>query len=193
MARRPLSDAELARVSERCAALLARKGTEVSAADLAEVAGMSERTFFRYFPTKADCMRPFLAQGHRRFSEEIEKQAKDRAGAPVLELVRDGFINVFDRPPFPGSGNFLTALLDNVHYRRVWLEINYDLQIALEPVMARVLGEAENSLRVRAAAAEVTAYAVTTIMEMVRTGGSVHDLAHAVQAEFSDDPLAVEP
>jgi len=192
MARRPLSDAELARVSERCALLLAREGTDVSAADLAATAGMSERTFFRYFPTKADCMRPFLAQGHQRFTEEIEALAADGGGTPVGELVRNAFINVFDRHPFPDTGGFLTALLENVHYRRVWLEINYDLQVGLEPVMARVLGETNDSLRARAAAAGVTAFAATTIMEMVRTGGSVHDLAHAVQRKFSEDPLAVE-
>src|SRR5699024_4468885 len=171
MARQPLSDRELVEVSTRCAELLAREGVEVSAAALAQAATMSERTFFRYFPTKADCVRPLLAQGHRWFVEEFEAlSSRAEKGAIVGEFVRDAFISVFEPHPHPRGGDFLATLLANLHYRRVWLEINYELQVALAPAMARALEENEDSLHVRVAAAEATTFAVTTVMEMVRSG-----------------------
>lgn len=191
MARRPLSDAELVQVSTRCAELLASEGVEVPGADLAKAAGMSERTFFRYFPTKADCVRPVLDQGYRLLVEEFEEQStRAEKDATILEIIRDAFVNVFEQHPIPGDGDFLATLLANMHYRRVWLEINDDLQESLAPAMARVLDQDQDSLHVRVAAAEATTFAVTTVMEMVRTGGPLRELAHAVHDAFVANPTS---
>lgn len=71
--------------------LAARRGwAETTVEDIAAAAGVSPRTFFRYFPTKVDAL----------FGDEPEREgaieralAERQPGEPVLAAVRRGVIN----------------------------------------------------------------------------------------------------
>jgi AcrR family transcriptional regulator len=71
--------------------LAARRGwAETTVEDIAAAAGVSPRTFFRYFPTKVDAL----------FADEPEREgaveralAERRPGEPVLAAVRRGVID----------------------------------------------------------------------------------------------------
>lgn len=133
MARKPLNDDQLGAASRRCAELLVRAGdAEPTIAELAAHAGLSERTFYRYFPTKEDALRPLFAAANLAFAERLAQQVAEHSLVDALVLAGDGIVRdegvssvralmsiVYTRPPL----------------RRVWLEAVYD---AAEPVRAAI-------------------------------------------------------
>lgn len=65
--------ASLAAIGE----IIARGTDAVTVRDLAQAAGISERTFYRYFPTKEDCLRPVLQDASRVFAMSLDLHSAD--------------------------------------------------------------------------------------------------------------------
>ena len=85
---------ELAEVAQR---LFVERGfDQVSIEDVAAAAGISRRTFFRYFPTKADVL--FLES-----PREVQRLRDGLAGAPSAEpwpaVLRAAVVQALDFPP----------------------------------------------------------------------------------------------
>lgn len=60
----------------------------VTTQEVADLAGVSQRTFFRYFPAKEDVLLDFFDDQNRRICEAIRRRP---AGEPAERLLRHGF------------------------------------------------------------------------------------------------------
>ena len=189
MARPRLSSESLLEISLRCAQAFHEHDGDAPTQVLVTASGLSERTFFRYFPTKAESLRPLLDAGNRRFADALSRRLAD--GAPDhIEAVVDAFGESFS----PGSlawGNHLMQLVLAVPaLRRVWLESNEDLPALLWPAFARSLGLPAHHDDVLLAGDEAVLLAVCAIRVKARVGGSPHEAAERVAAAFRRDPLS---
>ncbi|MCO1581643.1 TetR/AcrR family transcriptional regulator [Crossiella sp. SN42] len=124
---------EVARAAVRL--FLANGVAGTSADEIAEAAGISSRTLWRYFPTKDRCVLPLLTGGIELTAQCLRSWRGDQGVAELLEVMRqraDGFVS--DR----------TSLLNLVRLTRiepglraVWLEAHREA----EPVFAEALAQ----------------------------------------------------
>ncbi|XBH20467.1 TetR family transcriptional regulator [Jonesiaceae bacterium BS-20] len=190
MARPALSQTKLLEIALRCAEVLAQTGTGATTAQLVAASGMSERTFFRYFPTKAECVRPVLEHGLNEFVANVAGIVPTPGTHQSLRaLIQSAFVRAYQTEALAHGTQFLATLLDASAYRRLWLEINDNTITKLEAPLAKLLGEAPNSLTVTVAAQEATMLAVATITHMVRTGETIERAAAQVGEILSNSPL----
>jgi AcrR family transcriptional regulator len=57
------------------AVIIERGSDDVTVKELADAAGISERTFYRFFPHKEDCLRPILADAREVFQVTLAAEA----------------------------------------------------------------------------------------------------------------------
>jgi len=166
-------------VSVRCGHALVELGVDASTADLVAASGLSERSFFRQFPTKADCIRPLLEHGHRRFVAEFTRRA-EAGPRDLAETARSALVAAYDDGPAELDREFLALMLGERSYRRVWLEVNDDTAIALVVPVAQALGVSEQALEARFLADQITVLVVTALRLMVSEGLSVEQASAAL-------------
>ena len=86
-----------ARVEEAALELFSSRGfDDVTSDEVADAAGISRRTFFRYFPTKADAVWGDFAGHVARLARLLEDSPADR---PVLPSICAAYIEVNEYPP----------------------------------------------------------------------------------------------
>ena len=86
-----------ARVEQAALELFTRRGfDEVTSDEVADAAGISRRTFFRYFPTKADAVWGDFAAHVTRLARLLEDSPADR---PVLASICAAYAEVNEYPP----------------------------------------------------------------------------------------------
>lgn len=190
MARPALSQSKLREIALRCADVLAQTGTGATTAQLVAASGMSERTFFRYFPTKAECIRPILEHGLNEFVANVAA-IKPTVGTNVTlrVLVQDAFVRAYQTEALAHGTQFLATLLEAPAYRRLWLEINDNTTTKLKAPLAKLLGQAPDSLTTAIATQEATILAISIITHMVATGQPVELAAAQVGEIVSNSPL----
>jgi AcrR family transcriptional regulator len=77
------------------ALFLKRDFDEVSAAEIAEAAGVSRRSLFRYFPSKAD----LVWHGFTEILEVLSASLREQADVPPTEAVARAIVAVAERVP----------------------------------------------------------------------------------------------
>lgn len=86
-----------ARVEQAALELFSRRGfDDVTSDEVADAAGISRRTFFRHFPTKADAVWGDFAGHVARLARLLEDSP---AGRPVLGSICAAYIEVNEYPP----------------------------------------------------------------------------------------------
>lgn len=185
-----MSSEGLLEVSRRCAQVLAREGAGASTKALVAASGLSERTFFRCFSTKAECIRPLLEDGYRRFAAEVSARCSDQSG-PLLTVVEEAFAVAYAKDSAP-DGELARILVEAPAYHRIWLEINEHTAASLVGPLASALGVVADSLEARIAADQATSLAVTAIRLIVGSGLSVADAAHQAAEAIRRQPLLRE-
>ncbi|MBF6482523.1 TetR family transcriptional regulator, partial [Nocardia cyriacigeorgica] len=91
MARKPLEPEVLVEISRTCADLFVRAGgSSPTVAELAAAAGLAERSFYRYFPTKEDSLRPMFDDGNHAFARAIDAR-------PEADTFADVLVHAFER------------------------------------------------------------------------------------------------
>lgn len=188
MARQPMSSDALLAVSRRCAEVIARQGTTATTRELVAASGLSERTFFRYFPTKAESLRPLLDEGNRRFVAEVTRLS-EAPGFQLLQIVADAFTLAFGSRPMPVERELLKTILAAPPYRRMWLETNERIADQLVAPFARALGVAETAIDARMAADVATLLAIRAVRHMVVTDDSPAESARLVAESIARLPL----
>lgn len=189
MPRARLSPTDLSDVSRRCIAALVDGGGDTTTTVLVAASGLSERTFFRYFPSKADCIRPVLEAGYRRFVAEVVDRLAAGSAGTLLDLARDAFVGAYRADELPRDERFVHLLVEIPAYRRVWLEINEDTAQALAAALAERTGAGPDEIALRLTADEMTLLAVSSLRVMVRSGLSAAEAADLVVAARRHDPL----
>jgi AcrR family transcriptional regulator len=133
-----------------------------SAEDIAQEAGVSSRTFWRYFSTKEEAVAPLLSSGLVGTVEELDRRPHDEPLAQALEHA-----SVHNSTHWPGTGMImrivrLTRSEPALH--RVWLQVNNQIEELLVHAIARRTAEAPTDLHPRLEAAMANA-ALRTAME----------------------------
>ncbi|GAA2659375.1 MULTISPECIES: TetR/AcrR family transcriptional regulator [Actinosynnema] len=131
----------------------ARGVAATSVEDIAEAAGISTRTFWRYCEGKEDCVRPLLTTGvdvvaaallEWRLGEDIAT-VLDRAGAAAGEVMADA----------PATQALLRLVVDEPALRAVWLRVHHDAEDVFAAALTRSSALPAGGLHARVGAAVV--------------------------------------
>lgn len=142
-------------VSHAALSLFVEKGTtRFSVKELAEHAGISERTFYRYFPRKEDVVRPVLAAGAAQFSALLAER-------PPSETILDALKAAFAQSWWGESTQQSQALRRVMHetdvLRTIWLDIIAETETKIALALATRFDEGKDGARIRLMASIVCA------------------------------------
>ncbi|MDP5226468.1 MULTISPECIES: TetR/AcrR family transcriptional regulator [Arthrobacter] len=178
MARRPLGQDELLKISEHCAGKFLRSGeTAPTVAELAEDSGLSERSFYRYFPTKEDSLRPLFDHGNRFYAQAIDEQP---AGTDFLSALEAAFIVTLERGRDRVSVQIMDVVLKSPALRQIWLEASYQAFDLLRAPLARLLGSTPGSLETTVACGQAVVFMLSGLERMTIHGLDAGEAARAV-------------
>lgn len=189
MARKPLSQESLLAVSLRCAEVIHAHDGDAPTRALVTASGLSERTFFRYFPTKDESIRPFLDAGNRAFAQTLAQHLA-RPAPTLLDAVITALEEAFSAVRTDWSHHLMQLALTVPALRRVWLEATEDLAGMLLPTLATALGRPEDSTEARLAADQSVLIAVSSVRRMVHLGEGPQEAVAKVGDAFRRDPLS---
>ncbi|MCB9681201.1 MAG: TetR family transcriptional regulator [Alphaproteobacteria bacterium] len=130
--------------------------TGFSIKELADHTGLSERTFYRYFPRKEDALRPYLVAALEHVVAGI---AAEPADTPLVDVLADAHGPLLDLAVDPRAGRFFALVRGTERLHAVWLALVADAELAYAAVLAPRLGVAADSVRARLAAAVTLAAA----------------------------------
>jgi AcrR family transcriptional regulator len=176
--RPPVSDEQRQRqrldISRHAVRLFAEQGVAATSGEqIAQAAGVSERTFWRYFPHKESCVEPLLTKMVDAFCVVL------RAWPPELELIdhlRAAYRPVLDT----ASDEDVDAVLSVVRLthgepalRAAYLVLRERAEDALAEVLAERMGLPVDAIdvRVRAAAASAVLRVATDDVAQASAGG----------------------
>ena len=129
--------------SRRVVALFLREQrSDFSVRELAEHAGLSERTFYRYFPRKEDAIRPYVDAWIEEIVAHIRSAPRARSlPAVLIEAHALGFDAARDHD----WEVLLPVLAETESLRAVWLQAVTNAEAAFAQVVAERLGIAPSS------------------------------------------------
>ncbi|MFI1680348.1 TetR family transcriptional regulator [Streptomyces sp. NPDC020607] len=155
--RRLATQLEIARAA---AELFTAHGTDATTAEAIAVrAGVSLRTFYRYFRTKQDAVGPLLAVGGDRWRALLAEADPD---APLPDALRGAISEALAVPDEAAADGLrqtrglLRAAAGDPALRAVWYRVNQESEDRLRPVVAELMGAGARPLDVRLAAAAAT-------------------------------------
>ncbi|ATB36576.1 TetR family transcriptional regulator [Cystobacter fuscus] len=157
---------------------LRERTSDFSVKELAAHAGLSERTFYRYFPRKEDAIRPVVDASLARIVSDMRAAPRDK---PLRETMEEALSQSLAQENTLNWENFLSVVNETESFRAVWLQILTDAEVALARVVAERLGLSPDSQRARLAGA-VLATAGRLAMEQPFSAGRKRD-ASKVLAE----------
>ncbi|KDA05476.1 hypothetical protein DC31_16315 [Microbacterium sp. CH12i] len=180
------------RASEQCCALFSARGTtDLTITEIASEIGISQRTFYRYFPVKAESVGPVFDWSIRRLRGDRRNGSRHRLdGGAVAVAFRGKLAGRIGRSAlctlFPLV--FRNSEMWSVFMRRV-----HDGELSVAPVVAPRLGLAADSVAARAAAAAVASSIRIALEDMV-TAGADPEIAYVrTLAQFTSGPLVATP
>ncbi|RKN77459.1 TetR family transcriptional regulator [Streptomyces klenkii] len=158
-------------IAETAAALFAEHGYEATTVeDIAEAAGVSLRTFYRYCSSKEDALTPLVTSGVGQLVDALAAQPADE---PLIAAVERVFATpmsgrrLADQEP----GRALVRLMGDVPaLRSRWAAAVQEMRERLQPVLAARTGRPADSLEVRLLAGAVLD-AFTAAVEQWAAGG----------------------
>ena len=185
MARKPLEAEALTEISRRCAEVFVTAGgSSPTVTELAAAAGMAERSFYRYFPTKADSLRPMLEQGTRTYAAALAAGTGADFAATVLHAFEQAFTSVSDAE----SRALMATIFGDTALRQVWLEVSYQAAGVVAPAVASMIGEPEDSVATTVASGQAILVMIAGLTHMVRDGMSAAAAGRAVSQALLTTP-----
>lgn len=144
-----------------------RGTTDLPIAQIAAESGLSERTFYRYFPIKAESVTPLFDWTTRRFNQAVVGASTD---AEVTEVLREAFrAGLLGAVAARTKALFPLVFTDSEMWS-VFLRKVHDGERSLAPVLAPRLDLPATSIAARAAAAAVASSTRIALEAMVTTG-----------------------
>lgn len=154
--RKAATQLEIARAA---AVLFAEHGADqVTAEAIAAKAGVSLRTFYRYFRTKEDAVAPLLTVGAGEWQAALA--ASDRTD-PLSEVpaIIERLLTPADdegREALGWTRGLLRAMAADPALRTVWHRVNHDSETRLREIIGGLAGPGADPFAVRLAAAAAT-------------------------------------
>lgn len=161
-------------ISRHAVRLFAEQGVAgTSGEQIAQAAGVSERTFWRYFPHKESCVEPLLTKMVDAFCVVLRAWPRDRE---LIDHLRDAYTPVLGS----ASAEDVDAVLAVVRLthgepalRAAYLVLRERAEDALADVLAERMGLPPDAIdvRVRAAAASAVLRVATDDVAQATAGG----------------------
>jgi AcrR family transcriptional regulator len=129
---------------------LRERTSDFSVKELAAHAGLSERTFYRYFPRKEDAIRPAVDAALARIASDVRAAPRSK---PLREALVEAHGQVLAEGSSMNWGDLLPVLNETESLRAVWLQLLTGAEVALAHVVAERLGISPDSQRARLAGA----------------------------------------
>jgi AcrR family transcriptional regulator len=117
----------------------ARGAAATSAEEIAEAAGISVRTLWRYFPTKESTVLPLLTAGIEAFAEALRAWPRDAGVAELLDAMEPDGTD-------PTMLDLVRLIRTEPGLRAVWLQAHHDAEPVFAEALARRAGLAEPDL-----------------------------------------------
>jgi AcrR family transcriptional regulator len=155
---------------------LRARTSDFSVKELAAHAGLSERTFYRYFPRKEDAIRPAVDAALARIVSDVRAAPH---GKPLSEALVEALSRPLAEERSMNWENLLSVLNETESLRAAWLQILTDAEVALAEVVAERLGISPDSQRARLAGA-VLATAGRLALEQPFSAGRRRDLGEVL-------------
>lgn len=137
-----------------------RDFASVTATDISRRAGVSTRTFYRYFSTKEDAIGPLLSAGADQWQWLVANYAVMKSG-PISALEAAIRAALDPEAAVEADSEQMRQLLRtatrNPSLAAVWNRVNGNSEAQLRKVLAEVVIPGENALTVRVVAAAATA------------------------------------
>ncbi|GAA3683789.1 TetR family transcriptional regulator [Nocardioides ginsengisoli] len=151
--RRTATQLEIARVAAQLFTDHGAAGT--TAESIAEAAGISLRTFYRYSRTKEDAIAPLLTLGGDAWRAELAATPPGSRLVPAIEQAMHATLSAADIDhDLPWMRGLLRAAEDDDDLAAVWYRVNRDSEARLLPILAQIAPDADElDLRLLAAAA----------------------------------------
>jgi len=160
-------DTAVLRASEACCALfVARGSTQLTVAEITDAIGISARSFHRYFPIKAECVKPVFDWTTATFNEHVSSASGDS----VHELLVTGFARMLGGDVKERTRTLFPLVFRDEEMWSVFLRAVHVGESTLAPALAARLGVAADSTQGRAAAAAVATATRLALEEMVERG-----------------------
>lgn len=166
-------------IAEAAAALFAEQSVAgVTAEQIAARAGVSVRTFYRYFARKEDAITPILRFGARRwqeaFAEVSERSLREQVPAVIRAQLAEG-----ESLELETMRSVLRGLDDDTAMRDVWLRVNDDSERRLRDILQ---GRGVDAWQARLIAAVATAAIRVGLEEWAAGTEGPRPAARAVEA-----------
>lgn len=181
--RRATTRLDIALAAARLLSAAGSGGVTVEA--IAAEAGVSLRTFYRYFPTKEDAVAPLLSVGaddwQSAVAAALDDPADTRRGSIDGNRLRAAIASAIRTVLSPDgpeeaqalerAGGLLRAALTDTALRSVWLRVNGESERRLLGVFRELLGPGDEVLDARLFAAAATAAVRIGLEEWAESSG----------------------
>jgi AcrR family transcriptional regulator len=184
-----LSTVEASRlhVAERCSALFIDRGTtDLPIADIAAAVEISQRTFHRYFPIKAESLGPLFDSMIRRSNAVIHASTPH---APLAQVLRAAFRSSLLSADAPRADELFPLVFRDPEMWSVFIRKLHDGERSVTPILAPRLGLPADSVAARAAAAAVASSIRVALEAMVTSGADPETIYAQTLEEFTSGPL----
>ncbi|MES2641096.1 MAG: TetR family transcriptional regulator [Myxococcota bacterium] len=128
------------------ALFLRERSSNFSVRQLADCAGLSERTFYRYFPRKEDAIRPYVEAGLEHILSRVQAAPRTRSLRDVLVAAH---AEILDAARAHEGEALLTVLNETERLAAVWLQVVTEAETAFARIVAERLGIPADSLQAR--------------------------------------------
>lgn len=128
------------------ALFLRERSGDFSVKELAAHTGLSERTFYRYFPRKEDAIRPYVEAGLEHIVSQIRAAPRSR---PLRDVLVSAHAEILDAARAHEGEAFLTVLNQTERLSAVWLQVVTNAETAFAGIVAERLGIHPDSLQAR--------------------------------------------
>ncbi|MET7356277.1 TetR/AcrR family transcriptional regulator [Streptomyces mirabilis] len=169
-----------------CALYVERNATDLTVKEICARIDVSERTFYRYFPNKADVVGPFFAWTVTEFLTVLENSPVDR---PLRDVLNGAFDAALGGSTAPLTSALFPLIFANEEIWSVYLRHIHDAELDLLPPLAARLSRAPESPECRAAAAAIASSTRIALETMVREGASAAATFDAMLVAFDSTPL----
>ncbi|MER5349798.1 TetR family transcriptional regulator [Kitasatospora sp. NPDC002551] len=158
-------------IAQAAAELFAARGAEATTAEeIAHAAGISLRTFYRYFSEKEDAIAPLLAAGGERWVRLFTESAADLPVREALERSAAESLSPSDAQADEAM-RWTRELLRDPGLASVWQRVHADSEERLRAAIADRCPPGTDALEIRLAAAAATA-AIRVALEQWALSGA---------------------
>ncbi|MGI4896244.1 MAG: TetR family transcriptional regulator [Janthinobacterium lividum] len=176
-------EASRLQVSERCCDLFVTVGTtDLPIAEIAPAVGISQRTFYRYFPIKAESIGPLLDSAIRSSNAVI---AQSDPGLALPEVLSAAFCASLLGAVTARTRGLFPLVFHDPEMWSVFMRKLHDGERSVVPILAPRLGLAADSIAARAAAAGAASAIRVALEAMVTSGADPEDVHLQMLTAFS--------